>query len=236
MTLSRIGVAALLAGVLAFVAGAAGPESASGLAAQLREEGITVTGTGVVRAVPDRAELSFGVQTSGRTATQALAANSAEMRKVIDALVAAGVARADLQTQQISLQPRYSDDGGEILGYVAQNSVAATLRDLDRAGAVIDAAVAAGANQVFGPALSRSDQTELYRNALRAGIADARAKAETIAAAAGLGLAAVVAVEEMGSSPPPVPLAARTADAAGPPVEPGTQEIQATVVVRFSVT
>jgi hypothetical protein len=223
----------VLAAGLAFLVSAAEPDSAHGLAAQLRAEGITVTGSGVVRAVPDRAEISFGVVSQGRTASQALAANDTAIQRVVAALRAAGIAAADIQTRSFSISPRYSEEGEELLGYTAQNTVAAQLRDLDRAGAVIDGAVAAGANQVYGPSLSRSDSTELYRNALRSGVADARAKAQVVAEAAGVSLGAVVGVVEQGSSVEP-PAQDATARAAAP-IEPGTQEIQASVVVTFAV-
>jgi uncharacterized protein YggE len=234
MKILRVLALAALGLFVAALAGAARPESASGLAAQLRAEGITVNGTAFVQAVPDRADFSFGVQSTGRTASAALDANSAEMRKVIAALRAAGVAAAEIQTQQVSLSPRLSDDGESIVGYVAQNSVSAHLRDLDRAGAVIDAAVAAGANQVYGPSLTRSNAAELYRNALRASVADARTKAQAIAAAAGVALGPVIGVTETGGAPVPVTgKATAAADAA--PIEPGTQEIQASVMVTFAV-
>jgi uncharacterized protein YggE len=234
MKVFRILALAALGLAIVALAGAARPESASGLAAQLRAEGITVNGTAAVRAVPDRADFSFGVQSTGRTASAALDANSAEMRKVIAALREAGVAAADIQTQQVGLSPRLSDNGETILGYIAQNTVTARLRDLDRAGAVIDAAVAAGANQVFGPSLSRSNEAELYRNALRSSVADARTKAQAIAAAASVTLGAVIGVTETGGAPVPIEgKGAPTADAA--PIEPGTQDIQASVTVTFAV-
>jgi hypothetical protein len=233
MTTLRTVALVVVAAALALLASAAEPDSAHGLAAQLRVEGITVSGMGVVRVVPDRAEISFGVVSQGRTASQALAANDTAIQRVVAALRAAGIAAADIQTRSFSVSPRYSEDGEEILGYTAQNTVAAQLRDLDRAGAVIDAAVAAGANQVYGPSLSRSNTTELYRNALRAGVADARAKAQAIAEAAGVSLGAVVGVAEQGSTPEPV---AQDAAARAAPIEPGTQDIQATVVVTFAVT
>ena len=234
MKILRILALAALGLVVAALAGAARPESASGLAAQLRAEGITVNGTGSIRAVPDRADFSFGVQSTGRTASAALDANSAEMRRVIAALREAGVAAADIQTQHVALSPRLSDNGEAIIGYIAQNTVSAHLRDLDRAGAVIDGAVAAGANQVYGPSLTRSNAAELYRNALRASVADARTKAQAIAAAAGVALGAVVGVTETGGAP--MPLAEKgTAATDAAPIEPGTQEIQASVTVTFAV-
>ena len=224
----------LLAAAVALLAAAAEPDSAHGLAAQLRAEGITVAGTGSVRAVPDRAEISFGVVTQGRTASQALSANDTAIQRVVAALRAAGIAAADIQTRSFSISPRYSEDGSDILGYAAENTVAAQLRNLGRAGAVIDAAVTAGANQVFGPSLSRSDAKDQYRNALRAAVADARAKAQVLASAAGLSLGAVVGVAEQGAAAErPAPAADQAASA---PIEPGTQEIQATVVVTFSAS
>lgn len=233
MTHSRTIALVILAATLALFASAAEPDSAHGLAAQLKAEGITVTGMGVVRAVPDRAEISFGVVTQGRTASQALTANDTAIERVVAALRRAGIAAADIQTRSFSVSPRYSEAGDEITGYTAENTVSAQLRNLDRAGAVIDAAVGAGANQVFGPSLSRSDSSALYRSALRAGVGDARAKAQELASAAGLSLGKVVGVVEQGSSPePPQPAADARASA---PIQPGTQEIQASVVVTFAV-
>jgi uncharacterized protein YggE len=230
MRVVRIGVAvAALLAVAAF-AGIGSPEPALSQAEEV-QNGITATGMGSVRTVPDRAEFAFGVQTTGRTATQALAANATEMRRVIAALREAGVAAAEIQTQYVSLSPRQSDDG-EIIGYTASNTVSARIRDLDRAGAVIDAAVSAGANQVSGPALSRSDATALYRDALRAAYNDARAKAQTLAGAAGVSLGRMLVVVEAGGGPAPIP-AERTADT-GTPIEPGTQEVSATVTVTFA--
>jgi uncharacterized protein YggE len=224
-----LAVAGLLAA--AAIAGVARPEPALSAQAQELENGLTVTGTGSIRAVPDRAEFSFGVQTTGRTASQVLNANSADIRRVVAALRAAGVAAADIQTQNVSLSPRTSDDG-EILGYVATNTVSARIRDLNRAGAVIDAAVEAGANQVYGPTLTRSDASDLYRDALGAAYADARAKAQTLAGAAGVSLGRALVIAESGSAPLPV-ADERTA---APSIEPGTQETMATVTITFAIS
>jgi uncharacterized protein len=234
MKLRLLGVSALAAG-LVVLAAAAEPDSAHGLAAQLRAEGISVSGTGVVTAVPDRAEVSFGVQSQARTASAALAASNADIEKVIAALRAAGIAAADIQTQQVSISPRYTENGEEIVGYTATNTVSARLRNLARAGVVIDAAVTAGANQVYGPSLSRSDADQLYRDALRDAVADARAKAQVIAEAAGVSLGKVVGVEEAGATPVVKDEARASPRSAAPAIEPGTQDIQAMVVVSFAV-
>jgi uncharacterized protein YggE len=196
-------------------------------------DGITVQGSGTVGTVPDRAQISFGVETRAATARAALAANAAEMRKVIAAVKAAGA--ADVQTQSVSLQPQYAD-GGAVQGYIAQNSVSGTIRELAKAGAVIDAAVAAGANQVYGPSLSRGDQTELYRQALRAAVADARARAQALATAANLTLGRITQVVESGSAPSPVFSAVKADEAGSTPIEAGTQQVVASVQVTFSVS
>ena len=199
-----------------------------------RSGGITVQGTAAVVSVPDRAELSFGVESQGQTARAALSANAAEMRRVIAAVKAAG--GTDVKTQSVSLSPRYNERN-EVQAYVATNTVSATIKEIAKAGALIDAAVDAGANQVYGPSLSRGDQSGLYRHALKAAVADARASAQALAAASNLSLGRITAIVEGGGAPQPMPFAAEKAmDAGSTPIEPGTQQVSAVVSVTFSVS
>ncbi len=203
-------------------------------AADATSGGITVQGTASVSAVPDRAQLSVGVESQGATAKAALAANAAEMRRVLAALRSAGA--TDLKTQSVTLNPRIAE-GGSVQDFTAQNSVSATVREVGRAGAVIDAAVAAGANQVYGPNLTHSDPAALYRQALRAAVAEARLSAQALAAASNLTLGAVTAVVEGGSAPEPLMRAQIASDEAGStPIEPGQQEVSATVSVTFAAS
>ena len=123
---------------------------------------------------------------------------------------------------------------GEPTGFAASNVVSTTV-DLDRAGAVIDAAVEAGANQVNGPTMSVADQGKLYRQALKAAVADARLSAETIAAAAGRSLGKVTAVVESGGSTPVPMFEKAAASDAGTPIEAGTQQTTASVTVTFAL-
>src|SRR5205807_1588410 len=129
-------------------------------------------------------------------------ADSVEMRKLIDALKAAGIPTESIQTSSVSLAPVTSDSGDAVIGYTASNSVTATIANVARAGEIVDAAVAAGANQVDGPNLTVSDQSALYKSALKAAVADAREKAQALAAASGLHVGAVSSVEEDTSSGP----------------------------------
>ncbi len=227
---------ALLIAVPLVLAAALAAATLPGAAASADAEpgGITVVGNASVSSVPDRAELSFGVESQGSSARTALSANAAEMRRVIAALKAAGA--TDLKTQSVSLSPRYNEKS-EPQGFVAINSVSATIKELAKAGGVIDAAVNAGANQVYGPSLSRSDQAELYRQALKAAVENARSNAQVLAAAANLSLGRVTAIVEGGGAPQPLLYAADKANALeSTPIEAATQQVSATVSVTYSVS
>lgn len=227
-----LSVAGLLT-LVAVVTTVALPGAATSAAAE--SGGITVQGTASVKVAPDRAELTFGAESQASTARAALAANAVEMRKVIAALKAAGA--TDLRTQYVSLSPRYNERN-EAQGFSASNSVSATVKEIARAGAVVDAAVAAGANQVYGPNLVRGDQSELYRDALKAAVANARASAQALASASGLALGRVTAIVEGGAAPQPLPFAAadKAMEAGSTPIEPGTQHVTATVSVTFAAS
>jgi len=225
-SLAVIGVA-----LVALLAGAAGAGGATAAA----QHSIVVIGNGAVSTVPDRAQLSFGVSTDAKTASAALRANAAEATRVIAAIKGQGIAAADIRTEQVSLSPRYTQNGDGIVGYTAMNSVGVTLRNLDKTGGVIDAAVDAGANQVSGPNLVRSDQSALYRAALRVAIANAKAKAQTIARASGLVLRRITDVSESGGPTPVADTTAKVGAAPSTPIEPGTQLVEATVTVTFAV-
>ena len=193
---------------------------------------ITVTGSGQVTTVPDRASFEFTVSSRAATAKAALAQNATAAAAVIAALKNAGVAAEDLQTSQVSLSPQTNQDGTTIIGYIASNSVNAKAT-IAKAGAVVDAAVGAGADGVSGPMLSRSDSDALYRDALKSAVADAKLKAQALADAAGLSLAGVQTVVEGSQAPTPIMYAGKADSAAGVPIEPGTQTVDATVTVTY---
>jgi len=193
--------------------------------------GITVQGSATESGAPTKAELSLGVESRSETAKGALAANSTAMRKVLAAIRAAG--GKDLRTQSVWLSSVYGDNGPQ--GFSATNTVTATI-EVGKAGALIDAAVAAGANQVSGPSMSVADQEALYRTALKAAVTDARERAEALAAAGGVTLGRVTAIVEGGGSAPiPIAMAAKAADASTP-IEPGTQDVTAQVSVTFAIS
>lgn len=231
MTFLRIPMLALaVAAVLAF-AGPGRPGPAEAVASG-QARSLTVTSAASATAVPDSAAFSFGVTSQAKTAAGALNANGVDMRKVIAAIKGAGVAAKDIQTESVSLSPRYSGNGEDIVGYTASNTVNAQIKGVARVGGVIDAAVNAGANQVFGPSFTVSQQAILYRRALRNAVAAARVKASSLAGAAHVKLGPVRSIVEVSSSPVPI---AEKAAAAATPIEAGTQSIEASVTVEFSI-
>lgn len=234
MKVIHITIAALLVLAAAALAGVGRPEAAGGASGDTGK-GISVTGTGRVDAVPNEAEFSFGVTTKGQTAREALTANSAQMGAVIEALKAAGIAASDIKTQDVSVGTAY-DGTGKAGGYSARNSVAVRIRDLDRASTVLDAASRAGANEIYGPSLSRSDREGFESEALKDAVANARQRAEALAEAAGVTLGEVTAITEAQPSGGPIWAAAeRSASDAKAPIEPGTEEITAVVTMTFAI-
>lgn len=235
MNLLKGGGIAVLVLVLAILVGVGRPEGARGESAG-DLHGITVTGTGKVKTVPDRAGFTFGVEARRKDATDALAANSRQMRELVSALKNAGVAERDLQTTSVSLWPDYDESSSDRVGYVASSSVSVIV-PIAAAGRVVDAASAAGVDEIEGPSLAKADSDELAHAALRAAVADARERAQALAAAAGVELGPVVSVAEQGDGE--TPFYADTAVAAPArtslQVEPGTQQVEASVSVTFAI-
>jgi uncharacterized protein len=195
---------------------------------------VTVQGTGTVTAVPDQAEFDFTVQTKGATAAAALSRNATDTKAVIAAVEGAGVAAANIQTTQVSLSAIMSNDGTSIVGYTAFDSIAVTRLAIAKAGSVVDAAVGAGANGVSGPSLSLSSQDALYDNALKGAVAQAKTKAQALADAAGRTLGGVVSIVE-GGGQTPLPFAVGAAPKDSTPIQPGTEDVQATVTVTYAL-
>jgi uncharacterized protein YggE len=229
--MKRIAFAALLVLAAAAFAGVLRPEGASAVDPVPTTDSVTVTGIGVVTAVPDRALISAGVESRAATARAALQANAAAMGKVIDALEARG--GTNVTTQSVSLSSSY-DEQGRPNGFVAGN-VASAETSLAGAGALIDAAVAAGANTISGPSLSRSDADALYRRALERAVADAKERAAILARAAGRTLGDVTAIVESGASDAPIFAKAEAARDAMTPVVSGPQETVATISVTYEL-
>ena len=201
--------------------------------------GITVVGTGSASAVPDEAEWSFGVRAEAETAAGAMSQAATVSKRVVDALKNAGVKGEDLRTESISLYPQQDEMGQSIIGYTASSTVHATM-NISKAGQIIDRVVAAGANEIYGPTLRVSNSDEQYAQAVDEAFDDARARAEAVAAKAGVTLGAPVAIVEGGGAMPMpyygTALLERAEGAADMSIEPGEQDIQASLTVTFAIS
>lgn len=200
---------------------------------------LDVVAEGRSTRVPDLATIRAGVVTQGATAQVALSENAQRMDRVIAALKRAGVADRDIQTATIQLNPQYrygENVPPTITGYQATNTVSVRFRDVAKSGAILDALVREGANQIDGPNLAVDAADAAMDEARTDAIRRARARAELYAKAAGLRVERILVIAE-GSTPlPPQPvpqMMMRAEMARDSQVLPGEQEINVTVTVRF---
>lgn len=205
---------------------------------------LEVSAQGESRRTPDIATISAGVVTQAQDAQGAMRENAARMDRVIAALKRAGIADRDVRTSNISLQPQYRYANNEppvITGYQASNTVTVRFRDISKAGAVLDALVATGANQINGPDLGLDNPAAALDEARVDAMSKARARAELYARAAGLKVKRILSISEsMYEMPrPPVPVLMRAqgmaADAAESKILPGEQALSVNVQVRFEL-
>jgi len=222
-----------------FIAGCAAPSAIAADAPQART--ISVNGEGRASAALDMAVVSIGVQTEAATAVEALRANSANMSATIKKLKSLGVADRDIQTSGLSINPRYDYEKNrskpELIGFVASNSVTVRLRDLEKAGGVIDEAVSSGANSLGGISFAFSDPKPLQEKARKDAVADAKAKAELLTGAAGVKLGKLITIQDgYVSTPGPQPYMARMEAAdSSVPLEAGESTVSATVSMVYEI-
>ena len=200
---------------------------------------LSVSATGEARRVPDVATVSAGVVTQAADANAALRANAEQMNRLMEAVRKAGIAERDIQTSDLGVSPQYHRADGqarEITGYEARNTVNLTVRDIAGLGGVIDALVAAGANQVYGPNFQIGEPDEARDEARRAALDAARARAELYAEALGLRVRRIVSISEGGGFVPRPMMAMRAVDAMeSSPVSPGESTLSVNLDVVFEL-
>jgi len=201
---------------------------------------LDVSATGKTTRVPDVATIRAGVVTQSATAAEALSQNAQRMARVLDSLKAAGVQPRDVQTSNVSLQPQYRYAQNEppvITGYQASNNVSIRFRDIAKSGAILDALVKQGANQIDGPDLGLDQPDAAMDEARVDAVKRARARADLYAKAAGLTVARILTISEgtQVSGPRPVMYArvAAAPAAADTQVVAGESDVTATITVRF---
>jgi len=237
-----IALAAFAAAPSAALAHDSEPEIASGATL------LAISTNGSTSQKPDLAMFTAGVATTGKTAKEALAANSAAMNRAIRSLRRSGIAERDIQTSNLSISPVYASRNRSgntleeqvppIIGYRANNQVIVKQRKLDDFGKVIDTLVSAGANQVSGPTFQVEDTDSALDEARREAMEKARKRAELYARAAGLRVSRILSISESGSySPRPQAMMSRVAMDQGEstPVSAGEVKLQINVAVRFEL-
>jgi uncharacterized protein YggE len=207
---------------------------------------IIVAGEGEAAVAPDMAVLSLSVLRQAETARAALDANTAAMTEVIAALKADGIEPRDLQTSGFSINPRWfyppaRNDGAEqeqprIVGYDVTNTLTVRVRNLALLGAVIDKSVSLGVNQGGQISFVNDNPDAVISTAREKAVADALARAKTLAKAAGVEVGSIVEISEQNMAPRPLPiLEAKIADAAPVPIEAGQNAYRVTVNVTFEI-
>ncbi len=222
------------------------------LGQQVDERGprtVTVSAMGSVQREPDRAIVMLAVESQAASAQQAAQTNAELMTRVIAAVREAGVPERQIRTVNYDLQPVYAQhDPREprtepyeprIVAYRAHNMVRVEIDEVERAGAVIDAALSAGANRVDGIHFALRDPDAAYAEAVEAAVTKARAQATAAARAAGQQLGQPLSIQVGGGGVPmPMPMyrgAAMDMEAAATPVQGGTLDVSASVTVTYEL-
>ena len=207
---------------------------------------MTVTGTGDVSAAPDIAYLDSGVVSEGKTAAEALVANTKTMNAIFTGLTAMQIAKEDIRTSQFSVSPLYTQpptrpDGTQeapvIRGYQVTNQVTVTIRKLDALGSVLDKLVTLGSNRVDSVRFEIEKPAPLLDKAREAAVMDALRKAKLYAQASGVALGAVMNISENGNYQQPMYMKSAMAmsDGGAVPVAAGTQQVSASVSLTIGI-
>jgi uncharacterized protein YggE len=197
---------------------------------------IAASATGEAKLTPDRATVYVGVQSRAASAAVAARENAQRQTAVIAAIIAVGIPRQQISTENYSVSPETRFDQSTqksiVTGYVVNNVVRVDVSRVDQVAPVIDAALGKGANQINSLDFFASNSDDARHHALADAISIARGDAETMARAAGGSLGALVELSTSQDMPRPVFRATASA-AVATPIEPGEQTIRVSVAGRW---
>lgn len=205
---------------------------------------IVVTGEGEASIAPDMALLSLTVMREAASAREALDANNAAMTDVTEAIKLFGIADRDLQTAGLQIMPRYDytnkPDGtqeAKLVAYQVTNTLSVRVRDLVKTGEILDKAVSLGVNQGGNITFANDDPSAIITEARKKAVAEATAKANTLADAAGVKLGRVVEISDQSYSAQPMPIEAKAFDrvAAAVPIQAGENSYRVQVNMIFEL-
>ncbi|SLN40594.1 SIMPL domain-containing protein [Roseisalinus antarcticus] len=223
------------AAFLALFGLAARPAAAQGFEAPV----IRVSGEGAVTVAPDMAVLSLGIREEARTAEVAVAAMGRRTQSVLDALAEVGIVKTDIATGSLRLDPTFSsssiNSGPQVTGFVSEITLEVRIRDLDELGGILSSVVAEGSNLFQGVQFDVADRDEALDEARALAVADARARAEVFAAAAGVALGPLLSLSEASAGGGPAPMMeSRAMDFV--PVPQGELTIRANVTMVYGIS
>lgn len=200
---------------------------------------IVTTGEASIEMAPDVAWVSIAAESRAATPAAAQAAAAEAMTAVHAALSAAGIARADVRTTGYSVHPDMDRSGGRsrVIGYIVRNQVEVRVLDLNRLGAVIDAAGASGATSMAGLRFDLADRATVERDALRRAVEDAMGRARAMADGAKVTLGPILRIDEQGQARPIYAREMLQTAAAAPetPISPGQVQITAQVTLTVQI-
>jgi len=234
-----LGVTTLIA-ALAFLALGCTDESTTVVQSDQQSTGISVSGTGTATGEPDIAVLTLGVEARADSVGEAREQAANSMNAMLDALKEGGVAEEDIQTTRFSVQPVYdfSNNRQELTGFIVSNIVTAKVRSIDDTGDLIDAAVEAGGDlaRVENLVFTIDDPSALEEQARVEAMAEARARAETLAEAGGVDLGDPISITESGGVVPGDFAGGEVAEDGGrTPIQLGELEVSVTVQVVYGL-
>lgn len=210
---------------------------------------ISLTGTGSVSIAPDMAIVSFGVVKEAKTARAALDENNKAMASILKAMEENGIEKKDLQTSGFNIQPKYfypkrksngEQPAPEITGYTVSNNLTIRIREIEKAGEILDLSVTLGINSGGNIQFTNSDTTAVLKEARIKAVKDALEKAQTLAQAAGVELGDILSISENSSRPRPIAIAqARSLSVqedASVPIASGENSYRVTVQMSWKIS
>ncbi|NQT05409.1 MAG: SIMPL domain-containing protein [Dehalococcoidia bacterium] len=209
-------------------------------------EGISVSGSGKVSAVPDTAVLRLGIEAQESSVALAQEKANGAMTAVMSALDDNGIAEKDIQTQYFNIRKvtRWDDNQGKevVTGYRVTNMVTAKIREMDRVGTVIDAVAGVGGDltRIDSIGFTVEEPSAYYGEARQKAMADATSKARQLAELADVKLGKPVYISENAAYPYPVYRQDAYESMAGAPametpISPGEMEITMNVQVAYEI-
>ncbi len=198
---------------------------------------VTVTGSGQVQAAPDTLTVDAGIEFVAPDVTTAMNRTNERQQAVITALTDAGVAKPDISTTNVSVQPLYGGSEGNIIGYRANNSIQVKIRKLESASHLLAVIVSTGsdATRINSVRYGLADDSQSMRDARARAFNDAKNRAEQYARLSGLRLGEVISIWEVPATPTPVPLPRAPTAATDVPLEPGQQTVNVSVTAIWEL-